>query len=80
MGESEGREGIESSLCWLNPTDSGVTLTDRYCRIKLSQPGPLGLFAAPEARRHRPRNPSALLSVLFAHQIRSCLFNVISLQ
>ena len=23
----------------------------------LSQPGPLGLFAAPEARRHRPRVP-----------------------
>ena len=26
----------------------------------LSQPGPLGLFAAPEARRHRPRHPLTL--------------------
>lgn len=28
MGEFEGCEGIENSLCWLNPTDSGITLTD----------------------------------------------------
>ena len=30
---------------------------------RLSQPGPLGLFAAPEARRHRPRNPSGSCSM-----------------